>query len=352
VAWNGASNREPCAIRDAATNRLVAVYTRQAAGADGRWMLRRRVRTGMAWSGDAPLLNAAHQPATGTEGDREPSAIRLADGTIRIFFRSDRSGGTQIWSTTFDPVAGTAAAPVQVTSGAAHRTNPAPMPGPDGRIWLVHRSDANVPLGRVGVDPTPQPLNRITAAEPKPRLAVGSTRSAGAEDLGTRRRYAGSETLRGRDVARLARRRDWDDLISYTPQRTVADPSLMADDDLYTRGTVGLYLSPTDAGNPLSLQKERRLRPALRRFVPINVRPVVILAPRADVEVFAPFDVALLDKVPLVDYWPATGENVSVNLVGWTLFLSDVPNAPPAHLSADPAQPSTLRDRTWRPNAE
>jgi hypothetical protein len=192
----------------------------------------------------------------------------------------------------------------------------------------------------------------VTTAETAVTFTVGAEHSAGAQDLGTRRRYAGSTTLRAWDVARFGRRREFDDLIAYTPQRTVTDPELMADDDLYTRGTVGLYLSPTAAGDPLSQQKERRLRPALQRFVPINVRPVLILAPRGDVEVFTPFDVALLDKVPLVDYWPPTGEAVSVALPGWTLFMSDVPGAPPLHLSADPAQPSTLKDRTWRPNAQ
>jgi len=354
VAWNGAANRDPCAVRDG-LGRLQGFWSQQAA--DGRWLLRRRRRTGNVWSGDALLLAPADQPAADTEGDREPSAMLLASGRIRVLFRSDRSGGMQIWSTEYDPVSGTATPPTQVSSGAAHCANPAVIagPAPDGRTWILHRSDANVPLARVGVDPPPQVLNRVTAAEPAATFTVGAVRSGGAEDLGTRRRYAGSTTLRAGDVARLGRRREFDDLIAYTPQRTVVDdPKLLAVDDLYTRGTVGLFLSPNAAGDPLSQQKERRLRPALQRFVPINVRPVVIIAPRGDIERFAPapYDVALLDKVPLVDYWPPTGETVGVSLPGWMLFMSDVPGASPVHLTADPAQPSTLRDRTWRPNAE
>ena len=351
VAWNGSANRDPCAVRDAG-GALQAFYSQQAA--DGRWLLRRRRRAGTVWSGDAPVFAAAQQPAMNTDGDREPCAQLLPNGKIRVLFRSDRSGGLQIWSTVYDPATGTATAPVQLSSGAAHRTNPALIqgPAPDGRTWILHRSDANVPLARVGVHQPPHPLNRVTTAETAVTFTVGAEHSGSAEDLGTRRRYAGSTTPRAWDVARFGRRREFDDLIAYTPQRTVTDPALMAPDDLYTRGTVGLYLSPTAAGDPLSQQKERRLRPALQRFVPINVRPVLILAPRGDVEVFTPYDVALLDKVPLVDYWPPTGETVGVKLPGWTLFMSDVPGAAPLHLAADPANPATLRDRTWRPNAE
>ena len=130
------------------------------------------------WSGDAPLFAAADQPAVNTDGDREPSAMLLANGKIRVLFRSDRSRRAPALVDGVRSVSGTAPPPTQVSSGAAHRANPTVIagPAPDGRTWILHRSDANVPLARVGVDPPPQIVNRVTSAEPAVRFTVGAVR--------------------------------------------------------------------------------------------------------------------------------------------------------------------------------
>ena len=129
--------------------------------------------------------------------------------------------------------------------------------------------------------------NRITSQEPTARsLTAVPLRSMRMVDTGTLRRFAGSTSVVLGDAARLGRHRLWDDLLAYTPQKPLgpAGGEVLRDDDLYTRGTVGLYLSQVLPDTPFTRQMVERLRPVLARFLPINVRAVVILAPRLDIE--------------------------------------------------------------------
>ncbi|MGH2933888.1 MAG: phage tail protein [Gaiellaceae bacterium] len=351
IGAGAAGNREPCALfaPPAAPQLLWSQL-----GSDGRWTLRRSVLAGGVWGADARLLQAADEPANGTEGDREPALLALGGSAMRVFFRSDRSGAPQVWSSDVDLTTGIAATPIRVTSGAAHHTSPAPLPGPDKRTWLVHRSDENVELSRVGVGVVPNPLNRVTTPEPAAALDVGDRSSTGVEDLGARRRFAGSPTPFLGDVARFARRREWDDLLALTPQRTVLDPALMADDDLYTRGTVGLYLSPTIEDDPLTERTIQRLQGALQRFLPAPVRTVVVLTPHVDEEFVyglgRDIEERFYDDYPFADsYAGATDIGGTVALPDWALFITAAPPAPVAHRTASLADLTTLRSRTWFP---
>jgi len=349
IGAGAAGNREPCALfAPPAAPQLVWSQL----GSDGRWTLRRAVLAGGVWGPDGPLLQPADEPVAGTDGDREPALLETGAATARVFFRSDRSGAPQIWSSDVDLTTGVAAPPVRVTSGAAHHTSPAPLRGPDKRTWLVHRSDENVELSRAGVGVVPRPLNRVTTPEPKPALAVGDRRSTGVEDLGARRRYAGSATPYLGDVARFARRREWDDLLAFTPQRTVLDPALLSDDDLYTRGTVGLYLSPTIEDDPLTERTIQRLQGALQRFLPAPVRTVVVLTPHVDQEFVyglgRDIEERFADDYPFADgYAGATDAGGTVALPDWSLFTTAAPPAPVAHRTASLADLTTLRSRTW-----
>lgn len=359
VAWTpqaeigagAAGNREPCALF-APPSAPQLVWSQL--GTDGRWTLRRSVLAGGVWGAAGALLQPADEPAPGTDGDREPALLALGGGKMRVFFRSDRSGAPQIWSSDVDLTTGIAGAPTRVTTGAAHHTNPAPLLGPDKRTWLVHRSDENVELSRVGLGVVPEPLNRVTTPEPPPVLDVGDRRSTGVEDLGARRRFAGSATPYLGDVARFARRREWDDLLAFTPQRTVLDPALISDDDLYTRGTVGLYLSPTIEDDPLTERTIQRLQGALQRFLPAPVRTVVVLTPHVDEEFVyglgRDIEERFADDYPFADvYAGATDVGGAVALPDWALFITAAPPAPVAHRTASLADLKTLRSRTWFP---
>jgi hypothetical protein len=136
------------------------------------------------------------------------------------------------------PVGG---APAPVTVGAAADGRPAPVTVA-GAQWLLHRSDRSVGYGTAG--------------------------DVGAPDTGTVRRHSGSTTVVFGDTARLGALGGFDDLVAYTPQRP--EGGRPGDDEVYTRGTVGLFLdAEPDAGTAA------RLDAVLGRFLPINVRAVL-----------------------------------------------------------------------------
>jgi hypothetical protein len=107
---------------------------------------------------------------------------------------------------------------------------------------------------------------------------------------------------------------------------------------------------------PLTRQRVERLRPVLEQFLPIHARAVVILAPRAEIELVYPPGADIgekyLDKYPVVEFYTGLGDSTAV-LPDWVLFLSaTLDNLPGDHVSADPAAPTTLRFRTYAPPAK
>ncbi len=164
------------------------------------------------------------------------------------------------------------------------------------------------------------------------------------EDSGTLRRFAGSVTPVHADESRRDRMRQWDDLTAYTPQGVNGET--LSDNDLYTMGTVGLFLSPLISVDPLTPAMIERLREVLHRFLPINVRAVVILAPRVDIEyVYSPTDIfeKYDDDHPDIDYYSGVQDSAAAELPGWSFLLSNTPG----HISWDPGNPSSLLHRVF-----
>jgi hypothetical protein len=315
------------------------------------WTLQRRVLdlATQTWGVPAALTTAAAPRSA----DREPAAVPLPGGDIRVFFRSDRSGGAQVWSLTVTPSTGVVTTPpAPVTAGPYAGAAPAPVRDGGGRLWLLYRSDRSVPLSRVGLHQVPPGQNRIALPQEPTREPTGPLASVAAPDTGTLRRYAGSTTVVPDDLTRLRRRRLFGDALAYTPQGTSADTPLLHD-ELYTRGTLGLYLSPLIPDDPLTEHKRERVGAVLTRFLAANERAVVILAPRFDVEfLYVPVDIgeSYHDDGPEIDVYAGVGEALVVAAVpGLALFLSALPPGPPVHLSADPARPQTFHSRTWFP---
>lgn len=349
VADGLGGNREPCAVLDA-TDRIWLFWARRegVGGLEDTWTLRRRVYhpTTGTWDTEAALTTP---PSGGRAADREPGAAHLSSGDLRVFFRSDRAGGPDLWSVTVTPSTGvmSALAAVAAAPSAAHAPAPVLMPG--GALWLLYRSDRSVPLSRVATRPLPAVENRVTSPAPVVKdPPPGRLRSLRMSDTGTLHRFAGTTSVVLDDAARIGRRRQWDDLLSYTPQKPLGT-ELLQDDDLYTRGTVGLYVSQLIPDSPLSQQKVERLRAVLERFLPINVRAVVILAPRVYIEYIyrpdADIEEAYLDKHPDIEYYTGLGDSTAAALPDWVLLLSTTPG----HVSADPADLTTLRRRTYFP---
>jgi phage tail-like protein len=372
--WNGitwstsetlsASNfgdREPGAAVDQA-NRIWLFWTRRKiqSGVAGRapeddsWTLWQRFFDG-TWHAESELLAS---PA-GRAADRQPACVRLSSGDLRIFFQSSRSGSADLWSTTFTPPAGTPAAPAVAVSGPASDQWPAPLLMPDGALWLLFRSDRGVSPSRVATQPLIQPDNRVTSpAQPLSDRSTAPTRSVRMPDTGTLHRFSGTTSVIPGDAARNDRHRQWDDLIAYTPQG-IQDGGNLPDDALYTPGTVGLYLTQVVYTTALSLQRVDRLLAVLKRFLPVNVRVVVILAPRLDSEIVygdlpdgSHIDIGegFNDRYPYLENYPAVRDTTTAIMPGvLILHAADFNPANPKDISADPSKLATLQKRSYFP---
>jgi len=257
-------NREPCAVLDL-SNRIWLIWSRRqgVATADDTWVLRRMsFEPGTTtWSAEDGLTVAPVPRAS----DREPAAIREADGRVRVFFSSDRSGSRSLMSVTFTP-GGPAPLPVgPIAPSAATDAAPAPVRMSDGTLWLLLRSDRNITLSR--------------AARTASAYGWSSFRVPDAE---TQHRLVGTTTVVPTDLGRIEHSLQWDDLLAYTVQRP--DGSPLADDERFTRGTIGLFVSNTANGRPLTELNVVRVRQLLDRFLPINVRAVIVFEPTLSVE--------------------------------------------------------------------
>jgi hypothetical protein len=205
-----------------------------------------------------------------------------------VVFHSDRAGGPDLWSITVRPPNGeVVGAPRAITADAAADHAPTPMLLPGNTLWLLYRSDRSVPLSRLATPPLPEVENLVTSQQPTAgSLTAVPLHSMRIVDTGTIRRFAGSTSLVPGDAARLSRHRLWYDLLAYTPQkpRGPAGGEVLQDDDVYTRATVGLYVSQVLPDTSITRQMVEQLRSVLAHFLPINVRVVVILVPRPSVD--------------------------------------------------------------------
>ncbi|XXT15198.1 hypothetical protein WME94_33605 [Sorangium sp. So ce429] len=343
VTLSGAEGgaREPFALSDAAGRVWVFWSWRPGVGAaDERWMLQRRRLAdpaGDTWSAAAadPILPAA-------AADRQPAALLMGD-LVQLFFRSNRMGSTDIWSCTFDPTTDTASGLSPMWIGAAADHAPTPLLLADGRLGMFFRSDRGFDLSRAATRWFAVPEGRATLPVEK-SSAPARPPSFRIEDTGTLRRFAGTTSVVVADESRRDRMRQWDDLVAYTPQKPMGEP--LEDGDLYTRGTVGLFLSPLISMDPLTQAMIERLSGVLRRFLPINVRAVVILAPRVDVEyVYAPQDIVerYEDDHPDIDRYAGPTDSAQAELPEWSFLLANTTG----HISWNPADTTSLFHRVF-----
>ena len=367
VARGVGGDREPCAILGS-TGSVWVVWSRRDVttrlAEDDCWTLWARERTAM-WNPEGRVTQlAAGQRAA----DREPGVQSLPNA-MRVFFRSSRGGGANVYEVTVPlPLPAVLPVPTPVTSGPTSDRWPAPMPDPAGPMRLLLRSDRSVPLSRVAATEPPTIDNRVTSPPASPRRTA-PRRSFALGDTGTARRYAGTTSVDLRDPARVARRAEWDDLLSYTVERPdrpqQPETSLSgrptdrdykpADDIWYTRGTIGLFLSPFAPADPLSDEMRERLRPVLDRFLPINERAVVRIRPRLFTEFVYPPGADIGESTtfsvvsPVVEPVPSV-EEATVLPLPWALLHAvslSGDDEIPLDVAADPADPATLRRRTF-----
>jgi hypothetical protein len=95
-----------------------------------------------------------------------------------------------------------------------------------------------------------------------------------------------------------------------------------------------------------------RLRPVLARFLPINVRAVVILTPRLDIEYVYGRGVeireAYEDRHPIIEFFTGLGEDTNAPRprVDWRILHANIAD----QVSADPANLTSLRRRAYFPD--
>jgi phage tail-like protein len=371
VARGVGGDREPHAVLGS-TGTVWVVWSRRdlttRTAEEDCWTLWARERTAGGWNAEGRVtqLGAGQRAA-----DREPSVV-AGINSMRVFFRSSRGGGANIHEVTVPlPLPAPAALPVPalVTSGPTSDRWPAPMPvaatGDPTRLLL--RSDRSVPLSRVAVNSPPAVDTRVTTPHLEPALPRGR-RSFALQDTGTARRHAGTTSVDLGDAARVARRREWDDLLSYTVERpdrwqqpepslsgAPSDPDFKQPDDIwYTRGTIGLFLSPFAPTDPLADEQLReRLRPLLDRFLPINERAVVRLGPRIFTEFVYPPDIvettSFTAASPVIETYPGPVEEMTLPIPWAQLRAVSLAGEDPIPLdvAADPADLATLRRRTF-----
>lgn len=329
LAGGGGGNREPALAVDAAGRTWLVWSQRLGEGnPDESWGLRGRIYDPAAgtWGAELTLTTP---PVGGRSADRTPSVLAQPAG-VRIFFSSDRDGGfgLRALNVTSGGVAGPQAV---VIDEASSDVWPTPV-NVGGAVWLLYRSDRNVSLAQVGESP----------------LGRGARHSARVSGNGTVRSYAGSVSLVLADLPRLRGRRLFGDVLSYTPNRPDGVGAL-ADDELYTRGTIGLYLSHARKGNPLTRREIERLREVLARFIPVNLRAVMIVVASTDLEFVYPPGAEILDgyldAYPFAETLGGLSDLTAAAMPGLVILVSN----DPAHVSADPADQTTLRRRTFFP---
>jgi hypothetical protein len=343
LATSEGGNRQPCAVLDA-TNRIWLFWShREGSGTpEDNWTIHRRVfdPVAAAWGAETPVTTVP----TGGAADREPCA-QLNLGALRVFFRSSRAGGDDIWSVNVDPRTGVATAPVQVTAGAAGNYSPAVLRAPSGASLLLIRSDRSVPISRVAAHPVPPVENRITLPPPAPP-PYSQPLSVRAVDTGTERRFAGTTSVVPGDADRIGRAGLFDDLLAYTAQKPLGPPAeTLAANDVYTRGTIGLYLSQVIPDSQLSRELIDRLAPVLDRFLPENVRAVVFLAPRLFAEDPITIQESFSDEFPFIEGAGAFAETVAAAMPNVSFLLANQAT----NVSANPADLTTLRRRSFFP---
>ncbi|MET8133679.1 phage tail protein [Streptomyces sp. NPDC005251] len=324
-APGGPGERDPHLTGDGNRLWLASAVRHAYADPDDRWQIvvRHLDFLSVGWSAPTAVTGV-----TGT--DREPALAPLPAGAARVHFRSNRGGGPRLWSADLDAT-GSPSAPTVLTSGPASDANPAPVTFPDGTTWLLFRSDRNVGLGRLG------------GGVPGPGLDQSGRR---APEEASVRRFAGTVTATPADLDRNRGTRQFGDLLDYTPQRP--DGAALAADEVYTPSTIGLYVERGPTGRPLVQRDADRLRQLLERFLPVNLRAVVVLGSGPLEELLFPAGHELADAFS--DDYPIAevlriAEETAVSLPGWQVFLSTDGTS----VTVDPTKPTTLRRRSWWP---
>lgn len=348
---DAAHHRQPHAILDG-SDRIWLIWSESQPGTPNqdRWLLRRRVfdPTTTTWSAVEAVTSAASEQVS----DRQPAIVLGKDGNLRIFFHSDRGGSLDLWTVEIRRSDGVATAPQALTQTGDIEMAPAPIWLPDGQLWLLYRSEQSIALTQSGNQLPIQPAK----ASAVPMTSRSGDRSIRLADTGTLRHFHGSTSLRPDDLRRNRSLHRWDDRMTYTPQKvaTIGKTGALVGEQFYTPNTFGIYISRTLRDTPLTQRKIERLRQVLERAIPVNMRAVIILAPRVDLEyvyesgTLNDLQETYRDDYPWIESYTGLLDRTGVQLPDWIVLLSNTI----AHRSADPTNLTSLRLKSFFPPFE
>lgn len=219
--------------------------------------LREKTGTGMT-TGWGAVRAVPHAPSSFHYRDTEPAAIAESDGSVHLFWSSDRSGGKTLWTMDIADMSGTSAALDIADAKQVLQSDYSqrwPLPYKDGGdLILVYRSDRGI------------------------AYQGAQYRDFEETDYLT----TGSMSLETRNQPMTRRMGKYNDSRDYTYDTgTGGTPT---PDTWYTPETVGIYLTPDTADLPAVTEKLESLKSVLARFMPIQTRAVFIVAPPVTAE--------------------------------------------------------------------
>jgi phage tail-like protein len=259
--------------------------------------------------------------------EREPAALLDANGDVELFWSSNRDRSWSIWHSTFNPNADSWSPPAQITGTLYSQRAPLPYDSPTAGTQLLYRANESV------------------------AYQSGVYRATRTVDF----RYAGATTVDSRNTAKNRLRGQFRDFQTYTFD--TGRDGQGGDQNWYARGAVGIYLTPTSE-DPEAITRNRQvIQNVLRQFLPLQVRPVLIIEPTPYPEPVYTYEFPeetpqrLLGENVFDSLLPETFGGVSDSyqdiVPGWTLAHS-WSSAFPGHHTVDfRSSPIDTQYRTW-----
>ena len=240
-------DREPAVVFDpAAGGRIWVFWSRKEAS--GRWSIFSRRTTDL----DFDTLENVEWTEEKITTDvpkvdyREPAPLLDGPDSIDLYFSSNRADGFNIWRKSVSSTA--QGADAAVTTGQFTHRAPTPLAVTGGGVSIFMRSNES----------------QVYSSSLYPSAITIDTR------------YSGSTTSDTRNPARLSLRGSFRDIQRYTHDSPRQDPRQEAA-RLYSRDTVGIYLTPDASDERLVVSSQHLIANVLRRFLPIQVRAVFLI---------------------------------------------------------------------------
>lgn len=318
-----------------ATHRLWVFWARQEPTSEPdqtRWDIAYRVKEDIdptVTSDWRPIQLLTKAPPDADYGDREPSALVNATGDIELFWSSNQGGSWSIWSSTLDLATNLWESAEQISSNPYSQRDPLPFAIND-KTLLIYRSNESL------------------------TYTSNVYRATETVDF----RYAGSTTVDTHNIVKIGLRGQFEDFQSYTYD--AGQNGQQTDKDWYSRGTVGIYLTPFTEDKDLINRNQTLVKKVLKQFLPIQVRPVFIIEPVLYKELIYTYDFPSAEPQSLIaeqfsDIIATTAREVYSGLVdshqdtipGWIWLRSWNEEYSDHHTVDFSATPIDTKFRTW-----